>query len=287
VLTKALRVARGLDNPDLATMLLAPFHIETLASTHAAPTASVVALYGEAWARHIVGAWFRDNGRWPVRSDAERRAWLGSLASLCTALCARSPDGGRTIAAMLAARSWNWLRGEVDRSTLESMPSRRAALLGELGPSAAAVLASAAACDANDLRDGILGFLSQDNEDLLACLVPALRSAATLDPHVRHGSGLDTLAAHGATRLAARLARPARADDDWSITPPTGCSCALCTTLAAFLRDPTRRSHDWPLAEPGRKHVHRTIDAADLPVRPDSPSREAIHAGPDQDRRAL
>jgi hypothetical protein len=168
---------------------------------------------------------------------------------------------------MLVARSWDWLKGELDRSTRESKPSRRAALLSELGPSAAAVLTSVAACDANDLRDRILDFLSQDNEDLLTCLVPALRSGATLDPHVRSTSGLDTLAAHCGTRLAARLARPARVDNDWSITPPSGCGCAMCTTLATFLRDPTLRSYDWPLAEPGRKHIHHIIDAAELPVR--------------------
>lgn len=55
--------------------------------------------------------------------------------------------------------------------------------------------------------------------------------------------------------------------DTGSVTPPGGCGCALCATLATFLHDPARKSFDWPLAEPGRRHVHHTLDVAELPVR--------------------
>lgn len=265
VLTKALRVARNLDDPDLATMLLAPFRIETLARGHAALAVGLVAHYGEAWARNLVEAWFGDDARPTVTGDTDRRAWLDSLPSLCTALCAPSDDG-RTIAALLVVRSWAQLRAKVDLWAHGSMPSRRAKLLGELGPTVAAVLAGAAVCDATDLRDGIVGFLNQDNDDLLPCVMPALRVGAKLDPSMRHESGLDAIARHAASRLAARLARPARAADDWSVTPPTGCGCELCATLATFLRDPARRSCDWPIVQQSRRHVHHSIDTAELPV---------------------
>jgi hypothetical protein len=68
-------------------------------------------------------------------------------------------------------------------------------------------------------------------------------------------------------RLEARLARPARADDDWWITLPAGCACDLCQVLGGFLGDPVRRSFEWPLAKDGRRHVHQRIDASELPVR--------------------
>jgi hypothetical protein len=265
VLTKALRVARNLNDAELAAMLLAPFGVETLARGHAALAAGLVAHYGEAWARNLVEVWFRDDRRRPWMGGPDHRAWQDSLPSLCEALCAQSADG-RTIAALLVARSWSQLRSEVDVWARGSTPSRRAEMLGELGPSAAAVLAGAAACEATDLRDEIVGFLNQDNDDLLPCVMPALRAGAPLDPHARQASGLDTIARHCATRLAARLARPTRAADDWSVTPPTGCGCELCTTLATFLHDPVRRSYDWPLAEQNRRHVHHRIDTAELPV---------------------
>ena len=265
MLTKALRVARDLDDPGLATTLLAPFPVETLATSHVAPAAGVVARYGPTWSDNLLAAWFRDNNRWPVYGGADRRAWLDSLPSLCAAACAHSADGG-VLATMLATRSWAWLRTEIEQAARQAMPSRRAQGLAALGSSVAAALASAAACGATDVRDDAVAFLSSDNDDLLALLLPAVRSASTLDPIVRIESGLDSLAAHCAAWLTARLARPARAVDDWSIPPPNGCRCDLCTTLAMFLRDAARRSYDWPLAEPGRKHIHQTIDAAELPI---------------------
>lgn len=67
-------------------------------------------------------------------------------------------------------------------------------------------------------------------------------------------------------RLQARLDRPERAADDWSITPPRGCDCELCAKLAAFLRDPTQRTLTWPLVTAGRRHLHHRIDLAELPV---------------------
>jgi hypothetical protein len=267
LLTKALRVARNLDDPDLATMLLAPFRVETLARSHAALAVGLVAAYGEGWARSLVGTWFGDDARRTMTGDTDRRAWLDSLPSLCTALCAQSGDG-RTMAALVVTRSWPQLRDQADRWAHGSMPSPRAEALGELGPPIAAVLAAAAVCEAADLREEIVAFLNQDHDDLLPCAMAALQAGA---PHpqaqAQQASGLDAIARHCAIRLAARLARPTRAADDWSITPPIGCGCELCATLATFLRDPARLSYDWPLAEPGRRHIHQRIDMAELPVR--------------------
>jgi hypothetical protein len=63
------------------------------------------------------------------------------------------------------------------------------------------------------------------------------------------------------------LARPPRADGDWSIELPGRCTCELCGTLGEFLRDPARRTFEWPLAKERRRHIHSRIDAAELPAR--------------------
>lgn len=68
-------------------------------------------------------------------------------------------------------------------------------------------------------------------------------------------------------RLSARLARPARDPDDWSICAPDTCTCQLCDKLRAFLVDAGCQHLDWPLAEQGRRHVHDRIDRNELPVR--------------------
>jgi hypothetical protein len=91
--------------------------------------------------------------------------------------------------------------------------------------------------------------------DLAAC--PVRCPAGQREP----GCGADQ-----ATRLRARLARPARAGDDWSIELPGGCACELCGTLRSFLADPARRTLEWPLAQDRRSHVHSRIDQAELPV---------------------
>jgi len=66
--------------------------------------------------------------------------------------------------------------------------------------------------------------------------------------------------------LEARLARPARAGDDWSIELPKDCSCELCAGLQTFLHDPSRKTFEWPLAQDRRAHVHRRVETAELPV---------------------
>jgi hypothetical protein len=81
------------------------------------------------------------------------------------------------------------------------------------------------------------------------------------------GPGFGDLAADCVARLRARLARPRRAPDDWSIELPAGgCACELCRTLRRFLDDKSRRTFEWPLAKERRQHVHSRIDAAELPV---------------------
>ena len=80
-------------------------------------------------------------------------------------------------------------------------------------------------------------------------------------------AGFGDLAADGAARLRARLARPQRASGDWSVELLAGgCTCERCGTLRAFLEDKSRRTFEWPIAKERRQHVHSRIDAAELPV---------------------
>jgi hypothetical protein len=265
LLGKALTVARDLDESAIAAMLLAPFQIEMLARTHAAPLAQLAAHHGEFWAHDLVEVWFgRDR---PAHSswNPQRADWIESLPAVCEALRS-APNAGVSTARLLSASAWARLRESAGGLLRLTSPSYRYKALGELGPSVAGLLVSTAIIEAADLRDEAVAFLCQDNDDLIACAMSALRAARTAGPQIRRESGLDVVARHCATRLAARLARAARADDDWSIELPTGCHCELCATLGAFLGDPAQRSFEWPLAEQGRRHVHNRIDAAELPM---------------------
>lgn len=121
-------------------------------------------------------------------------------------------------------------------------------------------------------------------EELTGCAIAVLGAT----PTQRWSTiGLDTLAAHCACALDARLARPPRAGEDWSIEPPRGCDCELCGELRFFLED--RSPGAWSGRLP--RTDAPTYTAASTPPRSRGPSdptdRPAVHPRPEQDRRAL
>jgi hypothetical protein len=264
-LAKALRVAHALDEPAVAAMLLTPFRVEMLTRGHATALAQLTERYGERWAAEVLAEWSARAYSW-AQGGQDRPAWLASLPGLCEALQGARGSGAPT-ARLLVAGSWHWLTGEIaDRRALQIPPSHRDQALGELGRPVANVLESVAVIGSGDLRDEAVGFLCQDNDDLIGCLMAALRAAEPLPLTQRTASGLEAIAGHCARRLEARLARPPRADGDWSIGLPQDCSCELCGTLDRFLSDATRRVLEWPLRQDGRRHVHTRIDMSELPV---------------------
>ena len=263
-LAKALQVAHSLDEPASAAMLLAPFRVEMLTRSHSTALARLTERYGERWAAEVLAAWSARVYSWALGGQ-DRPAWLASLPGLCEELQGVGRSG-TTTARLLVAGSWRWLSEDIGQRVLLVPPSRRDKALGELGRPVANVLESAAVVGAANLREEAVGFLCQDNDELIGCLIAALRASGAFPPAKRTTSGLDAIAGHCALRLEARLARPPRADDDWSIEFPKGCSCELCDTLGGFLGDATRRIFEWPLREDGRRHVHARIDMAELPV---------------------
>ena len=118
----------------------------------------------------------------------------------------------------------------------------------------------------DELRDEIVAALRGYGDNVLGCLMPALRSAAALAAAARRAAGLDVVVRDCAERLGVIIARPLRDEDDWAIGW-TGCGCDLCGTLGTFLGSRTRRIFEWPLAKDGRRHVHTQIDSAELPVQ--------------------
>jgi hypothetical protein len=266
LLGKALSVALGLEEPGTAAMLLAPFQIEVLTRTHAASLAQLAAHYGESWTRDLVGVWFgRDRPQY-LLGQPQRAGWLESLPAVCEALRA-APEAGVPVGRLLTAAAWTPLRESAGAMLRFPTPSDRGKALGQLGPAVAGLLVSTAIVAAADLREEVVAFLRQDDHDLVVCAMSALRAAHKAKRQAHHESGLDVIARHCAARLEARLARPVRAADDWSIELPQGCRCELCQSLGAFLGDPARRTLEWPLAEQRRRHVHSRIDQGELPVR--------------------
>ena len=266
VVGKALAVAWELDEPGLAAMLLAPFRVEALAPADAPALARLAARYGESWTRERVEGWFGQD--WITRSSIFNQGvpnWIASLPAMTAAL-RETPEAGVLVGRLLVAGVWSELHGWAAGLLRYEAPGRRRQHLEKLGPYIAGVLAGAVNLEDADLRDDMVRFLCQDEDDVIPCAMSTLRAAQT-DPAVSPSTtSLDTIASHTTRRLEQRLTRPGRAPGDWSIRLPKGCDCELCTTLGTFLADPARRSFEWPLAEQRRRHIHSRIDRAELPV---------------------
>jgi hypothetical protein len=265
LLGKALTVARDLYEPAVAAMLLAPFPIEMLARTHAELLAQLAVRYGESWAHDLIEVWFGRDRAWHSSWDPQRWDWIASLPAVCDGLRA-APKAGASTGRLLSAVAWTRLRESADELFRLTTPSYRYNALGKLGPPVAGLLASTAIIEAADLREDVVAFLCQDNDDVITCAMAALRAAPNSGMQSHRETGLDVVARHCASRLEARLVQPARAADDWSIELAKVCSCELCESLGVFLGDRTRRSFEWPLAEPRRRHIHSRLERAELPV---------------------
>ena len=265
----ALRAADAVADPQTAAMLLRPFRIEDLDHKSVDSFGKIAGRYGQPWTAELVQTWFGGNQpTWAYGGGQERPRWIADrLPGLCARLHALGSVGAAT-AQRLVDLAWEWTAKDIGTGLASSSPSRRDEKLGDLGGPLASVLTAAAAIGAASTRDTVSRYVRKQGDAVTALEMSALHAAADLSRDgARSEAGFGDLAADGAARLRARLARPQRASGDWSIElPADGCTCEQCGTLRAFAEDKSRRTFEWPLAKERRQHVHSRIDAAELPV---------------------
>ena len=257
----ALDVAFELDDAPLATMLLRPFRLDQISTREASALAAAVDRYGVDWFRQLLAEWETARRGWG--HDGQRRVWIAELPALCRALTER---GAWNVARDLVEVSATGLLATLERAGSLPQPSRRAHALDELAGPAAGLLVGAVIAEDTEVGAKLSAALSADDEQL-RCAMTTLRLVAAVAPEQLTVGAIEGLAEITRMRLSARLARPARDPDDWSICAPDTCTCQLCGKLRAFLVDPGCQHLDWPLAEQGRRHVHDRIDRNELPVR--------------------
>ena len=254
LLDTALHVAAELGAVGTAAMLLEPFRVETVAPEHAGGLAAAAGQYGERWTRGVVDGWFGSKHYF----ETDRYEWIERLPRLRKALhTARAPE----VARLLAAGAWRWMGDQLRLWTTTGRTEVRQPQLEMLGSPLVRLLEAAD----DELRDEIVAALRGYGDNVLGCLMPALRSAAALPAAARRAAGLDVVARDCAERLGTIIARPLRDEDDWAIGW-TGCGCDVCGTLGTFLGSRSRRILEWPLATDGRRHIHTQIGSAGLPV---------------------
>jgi hypothetical protein len=250
LLSKALRAADAVADPDTAALLLRPFRIESLTDAQVESFAKIVGGRGQQWTADLLRTWFGgDHPAWAYGGGQERPRWVAdSLPALCEGLHATG-SVGTPAAQRLVDLAWEWLGRDIGAGLTSSSPSHRDEKLGGLGKPLASVLRAAAMIGAVGTRDMVTACIREQGDAVTALEMSALRAAAELSRDGTRGdAGFGDLAADCAARLRSRLARPRRASGDWSIELPTGgCTCELCDTLRAFLNDKGRRTFEWPL----------------------------------------
>ena len=194
------------------------------------------------------------------RNTPGRAEWLIALPDLTRALVAA---GGADVADVLLAECWAWLDRAVGLAGNADAPSRRTAGLDELVAPAAGLLV-AASVHAPAIVDGMTTLL---DDGLLSFLTLVLGTADERGGFPARA--VRPLRDRAVERLDARLARPVRDADDWSITPVGACraSCQECRDLDEFLRDPARRTVEWARNQQYRTHIEERLRRHELPVQ--------------------
>lgn len=246
----ALEVAAGIEDPELALEVLAPFDLRALAAEHAPQLAALAVTYRRSW-------WTALRERWDARGlrGLGGREWVEThLAAVCRELTA---VGASPVVAWLGAWMAEWVVDAVRSTASSGQVAQRERDLHVLGPALAAVLSVVA----DDQGADVVGQVVAEGEVVLPLLASTVRA-------VEPPANVATLglARQLEERLTEVLARPERGADDWSIdwTSPGGLDA---DRLAEFLASPAQRTLEWPLAEPRRRWVHSWIDRANLPVR--------------------
>ena len=168
LLGTALQVAAGLGAAGTAAMLLEPFRVETVAPEHAGGLAAA-GRYGEEWMRGVIDGWFRPSG-YP---GADRYEWAERLPGLCGALrAARAAE----VARLLTVGTWVWIADQLRLWTTAARAGMREPQLEMLSSPLVRLLEAAG----EELRDEIVAALRGYGDNVLGCLMPALRSVGAL-----------------------------------------------------------------------------------------------------------
>ncbi|MEV4565125.1 hypothetical protein AB0K12_15265 [Nonomuraea sp. NPDC049419] len=142
-LGKALAAARGLDDTEVAAMLLRPFALERLAPPHGPAFAALAAHYGGTWTDGLLRHWtegWRPGSYGLAQAPSE---WFEDLPRLCAAL---STEGNASTAAArrIVELSWTMFAGQVAPALDGPLTSRREAWLTALGAPCSGIIAAAA-----------------------------------------------------------------------------------------------------------------------------------------------
>lgn len=261
-----VKVAAKLADPNVAAALLQPFALAALKPNAAPRLAALLDCYGFEWCRTLLQRWASEENHEPPQI---RLSWMDcTLAVLCRTLCASDSSAGRDLAGWILSEQWAWLLERSRQIREHASAKDMTRELVSLCKPILRVIESSRATQQPDLSARVIEFLTGDAAELpVQVPIGLLRNAKEHHaPTTLKNWGLRPVHAHCLQIVTARVNEPTRAPTDWSIGTLIRCSCGLCETLTQFLRASDKVRYEWKLAKDHRAHIHRSIDAYDLPV---------------------
>lgn len=250
-----LDVAARVDSAT-AEIIASPVTMTDLRPANAPALALLATRHGEPW---VVARLAEARDRRPQHPIHRSTEWMAGLPELTRAL-----RDHRDVAEALAATAWSGLRPVVGAlTTADPRPSVMEKLAG-LGEPVSLALRACADAELS-MVDQVVDTLTSGATALPLLCAVVRRADGWPDDEVAFGRVLD-LARQAVAWLDEEINRPRRAADDWSMTPPSGCTCAWCQSLSDYLASPVERVLHWPLAQQGRDHLEARLRDSELPV---------------------
>ena len=263
LLPVTLRVSAELDKAPVAAALLAPFVLQHLTAETAPWLLKLLKRHGRKWCAERVQDWMGKH-----EPDQQRLDWMADVLPELVRTCSTSGGvAGTALAANLAQACWNSLCRHIGQIQAHAGGSSRVEELVATSSSFLGLIYAASVTRSRVLARQILALLCSDTLPLQVPLNVLWLAKADAEDVVDRG--LASLHGHCVSTLAARLAKPARARGDWSMTPPADASRLgdLAGPLQRFLASPKQQRLEWPLAQSRRQTIHRYIDHHELPVK--------------------
>ena len=272
LLGTALHVAAGLGAAGTAAMLLEPFRVETVAPEHAGGLArrpGSTARSGRA------GSSAGGSGRSSYLEAGPIRVGREAAGAVRGAACRRGPE----VARLLAAGAWGWMGDQLRLWTTTARAEIREPQLEMLSSPLVRLLEAAD----DELRDEIVAALRGYGDNVLGCLMPALRSAAGCRrPRGRRRASMWSRGTAGSGSARSSRGRCATKTTGRSGGPGAG---ATCVTRWGRFSVPGRggsSSGRWRRTGGGTCTPGSTRPPAG--AAPDPAAGAAIHARADEDR---
>ena len=263
--TDVLALCNGVEDPELGTTLLRPLRLEILKPNDAEAWADLHSRWGQDALWQLLVDWSEKRSYFGAsRHLPSSLEWIESMDNLCAALVELDHGSAEAAARLLINDRWIFWSGLLDDLLKREHPETRSRGLDELSQPLIALFKACLRVDDDALQDEILSTLDGGIE-VLPLLLNVLRKAAQ-----KHSSLLPALApvqAIAVELLQEHLSQPARDPDDWTVSIPNSCKCALCAELTTFLEAPDRKILEWPIAKAKRQHIHQVLDQYGAPVR--------------------